>query len=91
MSDEHSAKLLPCPFCGSTNITLGTLGMSEKFLGISNSDRSRWFMRVHCLDCGTKQGYDEAHPMEAGEDARTGEAAQSAIAAWNRRAPEPPQ
>ena len=82
MQDELKA----CPFCGGGNVTVGAIGMTEKFLGISHSDTNRWFVRVQCLDCGTKRGYDEAHPLSAGEDARTGEAAQAAIAAWNTRA-----
>lgn len=80
---SEAVELEPCPFCGGRNITKGLLGMTEKFLGISESDTSRWFARVQCLDCGTQQGYPEAYPLTG---PKADDEHDAAIAAWNRRA-----
>jgi Lar family restriction alleviation protein len=80
--------LKPCPFCGG-DATLGTFGISEKLLGISErSDKSRWFYRVQCLDCGVCQPSERYHiprhtkPSELGKD----DSAAEAIMTWNTRA-----
>lgn len=79
--------LLPCPFCGGAHITKSLTGATEKFLGMSSSDRMCWFARIRCLDCGTEQGRMEDHPLygpKAPDDY------DAAIAAWNTRTtPQP--
>ena len=79
-----SEELKACPFCGSSHVTKGLTGATEKFLGISNSDRNRlWFAHIQCLDCGTKQGRLESYIMDGRDDE---EAYTEAITAWNTRA-----
>jgi len=71
----------PCPFCGGPAV-VGVQGATEKFLGIGDSERSRWFFYVGCLNCGTRHGRMEDHPTDSLYDE---EIKAYAIAAWNIR------
>jgi Lar family restriction alleviation protein len=83
-----SEALLPCPFCGGT-AAVGVYGMSEKILGISqDNNKSRWFYRVSCLDCGVLQSAERFHiPTETKISGLCkDDSAVLAITAWNNRA-----
>ena len=70
--------LKPCPFCGGEAVQ-GKNHCSEKFLGISDREAKITTHVIHCLKCGTEQGYRYT-------DFTTPELA---IAAWNTRANTP--
>jgi len=70
-----SEKLLPCPFCGG-EATLTTWPVYEAGRPYS-PEAARKQHYAQCLVCATQQG------------ASSHDSAEEAIAAWNRRAPEP--
>ncbi|MES3011971.1 MAG: Lar family restriction alleviation protein [Pseudomonadota bacterium] len=67
--------VLPCPFCGSTNISDGEISTFEP--GVGNYSQSE------CQDCGALGPCG----MHDGDEPDYGSV--KAIAAWNRRAKEP--
>jgi Lar family restriction alleviation protein len=67
-------ELLPCPFCGSTNV--------EDQQGVTY----RWRVAV-CVDCGARAGEVRCHVTGSGANTKAlAEARQLAFDEWNRRA-----
>lgn len=71
-----SEKLLPCPFCGSTEV-MKFPPTCHEYSPYNPSDRAAPMVR--CADC-----FAEAYGRDFDKSCKT------AIAAWNRRAPSRP-
>jgi len=72
-------KLLPCPFCGAGETTIFENG--KMWLGMKFSEPSSVSVRHHCPQI-------DGQPSRMIE--RVGRDHQSAVAAWNTRAPAEP-
>ena len=69
--------LSPCPFCGSSDISL----KKKRYHGGVVEIKGHRFWFVECLPCDARTGYC------FDGDSQDGDGAKAAIDAWNRRLP----